>query len=102
MALLGIVSSRSSVLQARGNTGVLSDIVAEIGVRRVARGSIGTPVGLVSSQFLIRVAPPPAESTVKVWVAGAWVDKPVKVRLSGVWVAKPTKVWDGADWVLQT
>lgn len=36
---------------------------------------------------------------VKVWVAGAWTEKPVKAWNGTSWVTKPLKRWNGSSWV---
>lgn len=103
MALLGIVNSRSSVFQSRGNIGNLEGIVSDERVSKVNRGSIGTPVGMVSKSLLVLTSAvvEPVGSTVKVRLGGVWMNKPVKVRLGLSWVAKPVKVWLGGSWVVQ-
>ena len=44
-------------------------------------------------------APTPPTGRIKVWLAGAWVQKLAKVWMGSSWVEKPLKVWSGSAWV---
>ena len=35
----------------------------------------------------------------KVWIGGAWAEKPAKVWTGLAWVTKPVKAWNGSAWI---
>ena len=39
------------------------------------------------------------QAGIKVWLAGAWSQKPVKVWSGSAWVTKTVKRWNGSAWV---